>query len=68
MATRTQSSTEEIGSIIKRLQEQAVAAETTMTESVAKMSQGVEAVNRSGDVIQEMNGLRCKVSRRPLRP
>ncbi|WP_157490669.1 methyl-accepting chemotaxis protein [Enterovibrio coralii] len=55
LATRTQSSTEEIGAIIKRLQEQAIAAETTMTESVSKMSQGVDAVNRSGDVIQEMN-------------
>ncbi len=55
LATRTQDSTGEIGNIIKRLQEQAVAAEMTMTESVAKMSKGVEAVNRSGDVIREMN-------------
>nr|WP_159063729.1 methyl-accepting chemotaxis protein [Thaumasiovibrio occultus] len=55
LATRTQTSTEEIGNIIKRLQEQAIAAETTMSESVVKIAQGVDAVNRSGKVIHDMN-------------
>ncbi|WP_169753955.1 methyl-accepting chemotaxis protein [Photobacterium aquae] len=57
LATRTQASTEEIGNIIKHLQEQAVAAEMTMNESVVKIASGVESVNRSGEVIEQMNQL-----------
>lgn len=55
LATRTQQSTGEIGSIIARLQEQATAAENTMNISVEKMVDGVEAVSRTGDIIGDMN-------------
>ncbi|MGF1688945.1 methyl-accepting chemotaxis protein [Photobacterium japonica] len=55
LATRTQQSTGEIGSIIARLQEQATAAEKTMSSSVEKMGEGVDAVNRTGELIGDMN-------------
>ncbi|GHA31640.1 methyl-accepting chemotaxis protein [Photobacterium aphoticum] len=55
LATRTQQSTGEIGAIIARLQEQATAAEKTMSSSVEKMGEGVDAVNRTGELIGDMN-------------
>ncbi len=62
LANRTQQSTQEIQSMIERLQEGSQNAVREMENGRNQAQQGVEQVNKAGELLEEINGMVASIS------
>ncbi|HHL45243.1 MAG TPA: PAS domain S-box protein [Gammaproteobacteria bacterium] len=62
LANRTQHSTQEIQSMIERLQEGSQNAVKEMENGRSQAQQGVEQVNKAGELLDEINGMVASIS------
>ncbi len=62
LANRTQQSTQEIQSMIERLQEGSQNAVREMENGRSQAQQGVEQVNKAGELLDEINGMVASIS------